>query len=181
MYKTITVTPAVAEPVTFSEALNQLRVESGFDDDHIASLISIARDKAERYCNRFFTEQVLKIVYTEPLSGVINIPYPDVASVDEITYLDSNNQIQTIPSADYFFNSDYQQVFPVSSFPYGVSRYSVTVTTGAPAEMGAVKIAILMLLTDLYELRTESVTGVSVASNPAVVASLYPYRVNIGV
>ncbi|GAG20059.1 unnamed protein product, partial [marine sediment metagenome] len=45
----------------------------------------------------------------------------------------------------------------------------------------AVKQSILMVLTDLYELRTEAVVGVSVAVNPAVDNLMQPYRVNMGI
>lgn len=180
MYKTIVVTPPSVEPITLQEALRQLRLEIGFDDDKVESLIPVARDKAERYCNRYFSEQTVKIVYSGSFGVEISLPFPDLASVVSITYLDSENAVQTLSPSDYTFVSDYQAIYPVTSFPFAKS-YTVTVVTGAPKEMSSIKIAMLMFLTDLYELREESVIGASVANNPAVAASLWPYRVNLGV
>lgn len=181
MYKTIVVAPAILEPVTLTEAVSQLRIEQGFDDAKVTSLISVARDKAERYCNRYFTEQTVKIVYSGGFGSEICLPFPDLISVESITYLDSENAEQTINSADYSAFFDQQVIYPASEFPTDAKSYTVTVITGAPAEMSSAKIAMLMYLTDLYELREESVIGASVANNPAVAASLYPYRVNLGV
>ena len=177
MYKLIVVTPPTSEPITTSEANLQLRIDDGFDDDHRDMLIRIARDKAEKYCNRFFTEQVVKIVFDGSIScGKIDLPFPDLQSVDSITYIDSANTRQNITAFDFF--ADEQIIYTDS---VDCKSYTVTVTTGAPAEYGGAKIGMLMFLTDLYELRTESVVAASVANNPAVVSSLYPYRVNLGV
>jgi len=181
-FKTIVVTPASVEPMTSDEANQQLKIDDGFDDDHRDKLISIARDKAEKFCNRFFTEQVVKIVFDGAMCATkIDLPFPDLQSVDSITYIDADNAVQTIAAFDYTLFPDEQVIYPSSSFPTSGKSYTVTVTTGVPAEYGGAKIGMLMMLTDLYELRTESVVGFSVNDNPAVVASLYPYRVNLGV
>ena len=182
MYRVIVVTPASTEPVTSTEAYNQLKIDAGFDDDHVAFLLSSARDKAEKFCNRFFTVQTIKVVYYEPFEpNAIHLPFPDITSVDDISYIDESNARQTIAPADYDLMSDEQVIYPASSFPSGAKSYTVTLTTGVPEEMSAVKIAILMLLTDLYELRTDSVVGFSVSNNPAVYNFLWPYRVELGV
>lgn len=180
MYKTIVVTPATVEPVTLAEACSQLRIDVGFDDDQVELLISSARDKAETYCNRYFTEQTIKIVYEGAMPSKIDLPFPDLQSISGITYIDSDNAQQAY-SDGFSFLPDSQAIYPTNSFPVGVKGYTVTVVTGAPADIGSVKIAILMMITDLYELRAESVIGFSVASNPAVENMLWPYRVNLGV
>ena len=59
--------------------------------------------------------------------------------------------------------------------------FTVEATTAAPVAYEAAKQSILMVVTDLYELRTEAVIGVSVALNPAVMNLMQPYRVNIGI
>lgn len=179
-YKIVVVTPAAAEPITAAEANNQLRIADGDDDDHRDMLISIARDKAEKYCNRYFTEQTIKIVFDGGFDvNKIDLPFPDLASVSSITYIDSENAQQTVTG--YTLYPDEQVIYPDDSFPTGAKSYTVEVVTGVPAEYGGAKIGILMLLTDLYELRNESVIGFSVANNPAVCNSLYPYRVELGV
>ena len=180
MYKTIVVTPASVEPISSQEANNQLRIEDGDDDSHRDLLISVARDKAEKYCNRFFTEQTVKIVFDGGFDiDKIDLPYPDIQSVSSITYIDTDNDVQTVTGYTLF--SDQQVIYPSVTFPSDAKSYTVEVVTGAPEEIGGAKIGMLMMMTDLYELRTESVVGFSVAENPAVCASLYPYRVNLGV
>lgn len=182
MYKTIVETAATSEPLSMNEVRHQLRLSAGDDDDHAEWLLSVARDKAEKYCNRFFTEQTVKIVFEGGMDSTkIDLPYPDLDSVASITYVDQDNARQTISSGDYTFLSDEQVIYSNSAFPTDAKSYTVTVNTAAPEEMGAAKAAIAMILTDLYELRTESVVGFSVATNPAVSNFLWPYRVNLGV
>ena len=58
VYTVTTITAPFAEPITLSEAKEQLRLTALFtaDDAYIASLISVARDQAEKYCNRLTTK-----------------------------------------------------------------------------------------------------------------------------
>ncbi len=182
MYKTICVTPPTTEPITLEEACSQLRIDVGFDDDQVELLISASRDKAERYCNRYFTEQTVKIVYEGPFNPEkICLPFPDLDSVESITYIDSSNTVQTIDSSDYDFLADEQVIYPFSTFPADAKSYTVEVVTAAPNEFKSVKIAILMILTDMYETRTESVICSTLSNNPVVENMLYAYRVGLGV
>ena len=191
IYKTITVTAPTAEPITLTEAKEQLRLETAFvlDDDYINALISVARDRAENYCNRYFTEQEVAIVYFEPFPlpgdskgndlSILTLPFPDLVTVDAITYTDTQNATQIFTT--FSFNSDTQQVIADDTFPTDAVNFKVVVTTAAPVEFIGAKQGMLMNLTDMYELRTESVLGVSVAVNPAVNLLLHQYRVNQGI
>lgn len=182
IYKTITVTAPTVEPITLTEAKEQMRLETSFtiDDTYISALVSVARDRAENYCNRFFTDQEIAIVYFEPFPlSVLTLPYPDLVSVDAITYTDTDNATQTFTT--FSFNSDTQQVIATDTFPADAVNFKVVVTTTAPVEFIGAKQAMLMNITDMYELRTESVIGVSVAPNPAVNLLLHQYRVNEGI
>lgn len=180
MHKIIVVSPAVDEPVTLDEARAQLRIKEGKDDAHIAFLLAAARDKVEKYCNRYFTAQTVKVVLTECLnSDFIRVPFPDVESIDQIVVEDSDCNLTT--ASDFSYN-ECTDLIKLNGLPSSTPQsIAITLTTKPPIEMSGVKIAILMILTDLYELRTESVIGFSIAKNPAVVNSLYPYRVNLGV
>jgi len=183
MHKTIVITPPLVEPVSIDEAKKQLRIKesSTTDDDHIAMLIKVARDRVEKFCNRFFTEQTVSIIYNESLPDrYICLPYPDLTGVVQLSYFDADDTETVIDSADYTFNSQSQKITSSTTFPTSVS-YKVTVITGAPNEYSGAYIGMLMMLSDLYDLRVESITGVSVASNPAVENSIYPYRVELGV
>ena len=61
------------------------------------------------------------------------------------------------------------------------SNLRVEIESRAPVEFEGAKQAMLMALADMYELRTTSVIGASVAENPAVKALLAPYRVSLGI
>lgn len=178
MYKTIVKVPPTEEPISRDEARSQLRIDLGDDDHKVASLISVARDMAENFCNRFFTEQTVLIVWNSALDGDLCLPFPDLQTINSVTLYDSEGVETVIPDTDYTFNSDLQKIFFNGSIPTNKS-FSVEVVTGAPSDFQGAKIAMLMMLTDLYELRTESVVGATVSNNPAVKFALYPYRVNL--
>ena len=181
-YKTIVVTPAVDEPVSLGEAKDQLRLEPSFtlDDSYVSSLISVARDRAENYCNRFFTEQVIKIIFDQDLpQSEIVLPYPNLQSIDSLQYV-QGNALLTIDPAEYYVDLDRQRITATGSWPVA-DNYRITATTGEPVELGGVKQAMLLMVNDMYELRTETAVGVSLANNPALQALLYPYRENLGI
>lgn len=181
-FETITLVAPLVEPVTLDQAKDQLRLTTlqTFDDDYITSLIPVARDRAEKYCNRFFTEQQARLViYDGWGASSLVLPVPDVASVDSIFYVDSEGTETEITG--FSFDSDTCTVYFGSTLPQGASALKVNITTGSPVAFQGVIQSILMIITDMYELRTESVIGASVAENPAVKALLYPYRFNLGI
>lgn len=183
MFKTIVITAPIVEPVTLAEAKEQLRLTSLFtaDDPYITGLISVARDRVEKYCNRFFTEQQVSIIFDEGESPLV-LPYPDLQSVDQVSTIDSEGNETVVDSGDYTFNSITQSIYFTSGVSLTGGEVKVNVTTGAPVEYEGAKQAMLMILTDMYELRTESVVASSssaVAENPAVKALAYPYRVEL--
>lgn len=180
--KTIVITDAISEPITLAEAKAQLRLTDLFtaDDAYITALITVARKRAEDYCNRFFTEQTIVMVLDDQPGYTIFLPYPDLQSVGSITYLDDSNVEQTVDAADYDFFPQLQEIRNQTGFVEGTG-YKVSATTGAPVDIQAAKQAMLMMITDMYELRTEAVIGASVAENHAVRAMLYPYRENLSI
>lgn len=182
-YKTVLKVAPTVEPITLDEAKAQLRLTAlqTFDDTYITALIPVARDRVESYTNRFFTTQQITIIWEAGFPvGDLSLPYPDLTSVDEVSYTDSSGVETMVDSGAYTFDSE-RQVLIADSWPSDAVAIKIDVTTGAPLEFEGAKQAMLMMLTDMYELRTESVIGASVADNPAVTAMLYPYRVNLGI
>ena len=183
-YETIVKTAPVTEPVTLAEAKDQLRLTSLFtaDDAYITKLIPVARNRVEDYCNRYFTDQTVLIVLKEweIENGSIVLPFPDLVSVDSVKFT-ANGAETTIDAGDYTFDPDTRRVYNATGWPTYAVEMKFEVTTAAPVEFEGAKHAMLMLVTDMYENRTESVVGTSVGTNPAVKAMLYPYRFNLGV
>ena len=181
MSYTIVKTGPTSEPISQDEARNQLRLDVGFDEDKITSLISISRSHVEGYCNRFFTEQTVLIVFDSGFSGVtLKLPYPDLKTINSIKTVDASGAETVIDDTQYTFNADLQRVYFVSPVGSDVC-VMVEVDTGAPVEFEGAKAAMLMYMSDLYELRTESLVGASIANNPAAINQMFPYRVNMGV
>jgi len=179
--KTIIVTPPSTEPVSLSEAKAQLRIEDAFtlDDDYISALISAARDRVESYCNQFFAAQSIRVLNNGQMPIIINLPYPNM-TVLNVTYTDNNNVSQTMNGSDYVTDAANQTITIISNLPSTIN-YQINSLVSAPAAIEGVKQGILMIVTDLYELRTETAVGVSLSDNPAVKALLYPYRLGLGV
>lgn len=187
MFETIVKTAVSIEPVTLAEAKTQLRIDSSVEDSYVTSLISVARDRVEKHCNRYFTAQVVDIVNHKsfPIGSITNaaimLPFPDLASVDSVSYTDTTGATVVIADTEYNYNVSTRKLIPIAAWPDDSVDFTVEVTTGAPVSFTPVKQSILMVLTDMYELRTEAVVGVSVAVNPAVDNLMQPYRVNIGI
>lgn len=178
--KTIVLAPPLTEPVTLLEAKEQLRIEPAFteDDSYISSLISVARERCENYCNQYFTGQDIKILYQGPILTVVPLPYPGL-TVTSVTYTDSDNAQQTVNPINYIVDATNQTITFTETFDS--INFQVLAITSAPAQINGVQQAIKLILTDLYELRTETAVGVSLTENPAVKAVLYPYRESLGI
>lgn len=181
-YKTITRVVPTTEPVTIAEVKAQTRVDSTAEDTLLTAYIKAARDKVEHYCDRFFTTQQITILFYASFgTGDFSLPYADLASVESIEYTDSDNTVQTVDAAEYTFDADSQMIRLDGNWPSDAQDVRVNCTTGAPVEYEGVKQAILMIVADLYELRTENVVGTVLAPNPAVKELLRPYRDKLGV
>lgn len=179
--KVVVVTAPVAEPITLDEAKFQLRIDGGDEDTLLSSLISASRDYVEQYCGRYFTTTVINYIYESGFPiGDLEVPYPDLTSVDAIVYTDTDGAVQTY-SDGYTLNSGRQTVTPTDAWPTDAISVQATMTTAAPVEFKGARQAMLMYLTDLYEVRGSTVIGSSVVDNPAANAIMQPYRVNLGI
>lgn len=166
--KKIILTAPTVEPITLDEAKAQLRIEIDvtFDDDYINSLISVARDRCQNYCNQFFTVQDIALVGIA-VSQIL--PYPNLT----ITAVEVDDVVTT----EFTYDND-TQLFILNTTG---DKLKIFATTGAPVEFLGVEQGIKMIVTDMYEVRAESLVGVSIAENPALKALLYPYRLSLGV
>jgi hypothetical protein len=178
--KTIVLSAPAIDPSALLLAKAQLRIEPAFtdDDDYITALIRVALDRCENYCNRFFSIQDIKILFQGEVPLVVDLPYFEL-TVTSITYTDTNNALQTLAPSNYIVDAVNQTI----TFSNSINslNYQIFATTSAPAVAAAVTQAAALMITDMYELRTETVIGASIAENPAVKALLYPYRESLGI
>lgn len=175
-----------------TQAKEQLRLESDFvvDDDLIASYIEAARDQAEKYCNRSFALAEFRLL-VEGFPGVaypLTLPDPLTVTVDTISYIDRTGAEQILDPSDYTVDIARQQIRPVDSWPTGANSILIDYTAGpdgsaSPPERPprSVYQAMLLLITDMYEVRQSQVTGTIITQNPAAAMRLSLHRVEMGV
>lgn len=166
------------------------------EDDYIDHLIKVATRSAERYMRRPVMPQSFAVVMDDFPVGAIELPMP-VGAVISITYLDTAGDTQTLDAATYQVShaqalGTRRGVISLSdgaSWPATlVSAAAVTVTFRAGfAQFGSpetaevpddIKQGILLVISELYKQRSESVIGPGVA--PAVIRARdfwHPYRV----
>lgn len=191
-YKIQRTSDPAAEPITLARAKEHLRVESDFtlDDDLINAYISAARDQAEKYCNRSFAlANFFLLVDGFPDSGApLYIPDPKTTAVSSITYLDSDQAEQTLSDSLYTLDIDRQQIRITGEWPTPASAIKVAYSAGydtsaSPAELppDIIQQAMLLLISDMYEIRQSQVAGTIITQNPAAALRLGLYRVEMGV
>lgn len=193
---TLTVAPA-AEPVTLAEAKAHLRIETGFTDDDtlVTSLITAARNMAERLTGRGFITQTWQYTlssfpaYWEP---PIRLPRGPVQSISSITYLDQAGATQTLDTSVYVFEQSqtsatislaYNQCWPIPACQANAVTITFVVGYGdASADVAAsaedVRRAMLLMIGDLYRNRESQLVGgggLSSQENRTVAALLAPF------
>lgn len=94
-------TPPAEEPVTLAEAKLHLRETESARDALIQSLIAGATDFSERETGRRWITQTWDLFLDAFPAWGIEIPYPPLASLTSIKYVDSAGVEQTLASADY--------------------------------------------------------------------------------
>lgn len=209
------ITGPTVEPITLDVAKQHLRVDFSDDDALISALITAAREYCENYTHRAFFTQTWQLsldyfpfwspsgtidtrshasfpLYDAYYSQIaIRLPRPLLTSVQSITYIDTQNQQQTLPAEDYFVdvNSEPGRIVPAATtyWPY-TSMYlpgSVKVTYTAASFGDGVTInvmpvgitqAMLLMIGHLYANREASSDKAMTTIPLGVACLLDPYR-----
>lgn len=157
------------EPITLSEAKEHLRVTDTAEDTLITSLISVAREWAEKYELKAYMTQTITAHY-DAFSDKMYLPIAPALAITSITYIDEDEVEQTLDSS-YYELSTYDE--PAYVYPaYGISYPSVlsvpnTITVTYTAGYSAtaddtskvperVKASIKLILSHLYEHREQN-------------------------
>jgi uncharacterized phiE125 gp8 family phage protein len=168
---------------TLSEVKNYLKVEDTADDSLITTIIKGARESVEARQNiSTLNKTIVQRLERFPSSykvatdyeNVIKLLVYPVISVTSITYLDENGNTQTLPQNLYevdtykgIIGEAVDQDFPDTY----LSLNDVTITyvagfgTSATSCPTDIRIAILKMIANIYENRTDSVYKMPTASD----------------
>ncbi len=172
------VTPPTTEPVSRDEAKNHCRIDWSDEDDQVDAWISAAREYFEASLDRQLAEAqwALKLEGFWPYA--LELPYPPLVSVDEITYIDINAAEQTLSPSIYQVVTSvtpgqvvlaYAKFWPVTR----VQPESVTVTyTAGPSSASELVRHGIKLLVGHWYANREAVTMGSPMTVPLAVDSI---------
>ena len=182
-------TPPTVEPISLEEAKLWLRVDHTEEDDLITELEKSARRSCEAFTRRSFinTTWTLKLdefpsaecrtslaSISSARSDEITLPRSPLSSVTSITYTDTDGNTQTVSASNYTVDtgSEPGRVVPAFNAFWPLTRnvinaVSVLHVSGYGAAETSVpsglKIAIRVLMADLYEERGSFVVGTVVS------------------
>lgn len=166
------------EPVTLTQANDQLRRDSSADDDYVNRLISAARNQFELDTDHIVTSSQSWTLYLDVFpEEEILIPKQPILSIASVKYYDTDGNLQTWGSSNYHTDivSTKGRVLTTSSTDWPDTQtdrpnaVEVAFTAGyadATTVADDIRQAILLLVSHLYENRQEVVTGVSVTALP---------------
>lgn len=178
--------------ISLSEAKLHLRVEHDADDTLIAALVQAVTDYLDAehgiLGRALITQRWALSLSGFPTERLIALPVVRVRSVVSVTYYDSDNVQQTLPSESYtlIVNDERAAIYlpSGSDWPDTYDRpdaVTVTYNAGYGDEASdvpqAIKQAALLLIGNFYENREAVVVGQSTADLPFGVSMLLqPFR-----
>jgi uncharacterized phiE125 gp8 family phage protein len=188
MGMTLLVAPS-GEPITLAEATLHCRVDGTDDDALITALIVVAREKAESRTARALLTQQWRLDLDCFPADSIDLPKPQLASVQSITYLDGDGVRQTLDTSEYTVITNetpgvvlpaYGKSWPSCRVTPGSVQISFTAGYGAAAAVPqAIKQWMLLHICTWYEHRESVSVGPGsggVAVMPYADELLYEYR-----
>jgi len=176
--------PPTSEPVTVAEVKEQARISHSDEDALIARYIKLGREEAELFARRQFMLATWALILDDLPSddSPIALPYPPLAGVTSIVYLDSDGVSQTMVVSEYRVDTSSEpgRVSPAygTSWPatYDVTgAITITYTAGAAtaaAVLERYKQAVLLLAVEMFETREP----MKVEANSTVARLLRPDR-----
>lgn len=169
----VIVTPPAVEPVTLEDIKLYLRVDHDDEDALLNGLIVAAREHAEKITNRVFVTQTWDY-HRDNFINAIDLPFGSLQSVVSVKYVDTGGIEQILDPGVYevdILNEPgkvtlgYQQAWPsIRSVPNAVSIQFIAGYGDATNDVpDTVRLAIRSLVSDYYDSRADSATGMSEA------------------
>jgi len=163
------ITAASTFPVSLTEAKSHLKVDTSADDTYITSIIKAATQLSEEYTNRFFIDTVIEQTCSS-FADLQTLFKSKVSAVSSVKYYDSDNSSQTLDSAIYDVQLNYEpaqiQLADNQNFPSitkrndaVVARYTVGYGSAASDVPEIIKQAILLTIGNFYQNRNSVVIG----------------------
>jgi uncharacterized phiE125 gp8 family phage protein len=198
----VTVTPPVEEPVSLALAKSHLRLTYTSQDALVSGLISAAREYCEKEVQRAFVTRTyelrlnrfpvtLPFAYLPYFSlermpnqtyGIIRLPKPPLVSVDSISYVDNNGDVQPLDPTLYQVDAGgvlqgtvapaYGLVWPQSRYMLDSVRVQYTAGYGAASDVPASIIQAMLLLIGSWYRNRESVTPSAFTELPMATKAL---------
>ena len=189
----VLVTAPSVEPLTLTEAKLYLRVDQSTEDNLISGMVVAARQGVETYTRRALVTQTWDFRYESFMDTrqPLILPKAPLQSVTSITYLDEDGVSQTLASSNYSVRTlsgatagrGYIELNDDVSLPSLYTDALAPVTVRAVCGYGAaaavpdgIKMAIYLMLGDLYEQRQETMMSVSSKTKTTIERLLGPYR-----
>ena len=187
------ITPATLKALTVQEVKDYLRVDSDAEDTLLGVLIDASTQMAESYLGRFLLTTVIEEFYdffpvyktgVDPFHGDRNIIFLSrgpVQSVASVKYIDGNGDEQTVTASDYRADlvSEPSRIMPNEGWlgtkdtvNAVIIRYTCGYTQASDVPAN-IKMAMLLMIGEMYEKRMDSVHRLPTASEYL----LNPYRV----
>lgn len=187
------ITPATLKALTVQEVKDYLRVDSNAEDTLLGVLIDASTQMAESYLGRFLLTTVIEEFYdffpvyktgVDPFHGDRNIIFLSrgpVQSVASVKYIDGNGDEQTVTASDYRADlvSEPSRIMPNEGWlgtkdtvNAVIIRYTCGYTQASDVPAN-IKMAMLLMIGEMYEKRVDSVHRLPTASEYL----LNPYRV----
>jgi len=176
---TVLTTAPATEPVTAAEAKTHLRVDHSDEDTYISSLITAARQSAERFTSRqFITATWKRTLDVFPgCMGAILLPHPPLLTISSIKYYDDNGTLTTLAASVYQADTAaiVGYVLPAVNEEWPttqsgkVNAVEITYTAGygdATAVPTAIKQALLLTIGHWYENRETVNQGAAMHEMP---------------
>jgi uncharacterized phiE125 gp8 family phage protein len=190
--------PAPTEPITLEEARLHLRVTATGsppthpDDDLITTLITVAREMAEKYTGRGLASASYELRvhdFGDRDKGGIRLPLAPVTEVSAVKYIDSDGTEQTLATDDYVFlddpNAPSVRLAPDADAPDLTDEpdaVRITFTAGYAVDDVPKPIyqAMLLMIGHLYENREDSAPVAVNAIPMGSISLMTPYRLGMG-
>ena len=187
------ITPATLKALTVQEVKDYLRVDSNAEDTLLGVLIDASTQMAESYLGRFLLTTVIEEFYdffpvyktgVDPFHGDRNIIFLSrgpVQSVASVKYIDGNGHEQTVTASDYRTDlvSEPSRIMPNEGWlgtkdtvNAVIIRYTCGYTQASDVPAN-IKMAMLLMIGEMYEKRVDSVHRLPTASEYL----MNPYRV----